>query len=76
VPVLLEPDQHVEDFALGVDRPPEIDHSAVDFQIDLVQRLRGVSFRQRLRKSAPLLDPKWFAGAEPLQGHRNSMPRQ
>ena len=30
-------DQHIEDLALGVDGPPEIDHSAVDFQIDLVQ---------------------------------------
>src|SRR5208283_3050548 len=30
-------DQHIEDLALGVDRPPEIDHTAVDFQIDLVE---------------------------------------
>ena len=28
-------DQHIEDLAFGVNRPPEIDHSAVDFQIDL-----------------------------------------
>src|ERR1700720_5004208 len=30
-------DQHVEDLALGVDGAPQIDHAAVDFQIDLVQ---------------------------------------
>src|SRR5208337_1612208 len=30
-------DQHIEDLALGVDGPPEIDHTAVDFQIDLVE---------------------------------------
>ena len=30
-------DQHVEDFALGVDGAPQIDHAAIDFQIDFVQ---------------------------------------
>jgi hypothetical protein len=25
-------DQHVEDLALGVDRAPQIDHLAIDFQ--------------------------------------------
>jgi hypothetical protein len=30
-------DQHVEDLAFGVDGAPEIEHSAVDFQIDLVK---------------------------------------
>src|SRR5271166_2681008 len=35
--VSLRLDQHVEDLALGVDGPPEVDHSAVDFQIDLVE---------------------------------------
>ena len=32
-------DQHIEDLALSVDGPPKIDHSAVDFQIDLVETL-------------------------------------
>jgi hypothetical protein len=33
------PTHHVlEDFAFGVDRPPEIDHTSVDFQIDLVEK--------------------------------------
>ena len=30
-------DQHVEDLALGVDGAPQIDHPAIDFQIDFVQ---------------------------------------
>jgi hypothetical protein len=30
-------DQHIEDFAFGVDGSPKLDHSAVDFQIDLVE---------------------------------------
>src|SRR5256885_615461 len=34
-------DQHIEDLALGVDGSPQIDHAAIDFQIDLVEgRLR------------------------------------
>jgi len=30
-------DQHVEDLALGVDGVPQIDHPAIDFQIDFVR---------------------------------------
>src|SRR5260370_17555918 len=30
-------DQHIEDLAFGVDGPPKVDHTAVDFQIDLVE---------------------------------------
>ena len=30
-------DQHVEDLALGVDGAPQIDHPAIDFQIDFIQ---------------------------------------
>jgi hypothetical protein len=30
-------DEHVEDFALGVDGAPQIDRLAIDFQIDFVQ---------------------------------------
>src|SRR5271166_4469087 len=30
-------DQHIEDLAFSVDGPPKVDHSAVDFQIDLVE---------------------------------------
>ncbi len=29
-------DQHIEDLAFGVDGSPKVDHTAVDFQIDLV----------------------------------------
>ncbi len=38
-------DQHIEDLALSVDGPPKVDHSAVDFQIDLVE----MPSRMRLR---------------------------
>ena len=31
--------QHIEDFALGVDGAPKIDHAAIDFQIHFVQML-------------------------------------
>ena len=30
-------DQHIEDFALGIDGAPKIDHAAIDFQIDFVE---------------------------------------
>jgi hypothetical protein len=30
-------DQHIKDLAFGIDGPPEIDYSAVNFQIDLVE---------------------------------------
>jgi hypothetical protein len=30
-------DQHVEHFAFGVDGPPQIDHAAIDLQIDFVE---------------------------------------
>ena len=35
-------DQHIENLALSVDGPPQVDHSAVDFQIDLVEMPRRV----------------------------------
>jgi len=41
VPVSLGLDQHIEDLALGVNSAPEIDHAAIDFQVDLVQMPRG-----------------------------------
>ena len=45
MPVSLGLDQHVEDLAFGVDGPPKIDHTIVDFQIDLVE----VPSRMRLQ---------------------------
>src|ERR1700722_13074116 len=30
-------DQHIENLALSIDGPPQVDHSAVDFQIDFVE---------------------------------------
>ena len=43
VPIRL--DQHIEDLALGVDGSPQIDHAAIDFQIDLVEMPDGVRLR-------------------------------
>ena len=37
-----------EDLALGVDGPPKVDHSAVDFQIDLVQMPSRIRFQATL----------------------------
>ena len=41
---LLSLDQHVEDLALGVDGAPQIDHPAIDFQIDFVQMASRMGF--------------------------------
>jgi hypothetical protein len=30
-------DQHIEDLALGVDGAPQVDHAAIDLEIDLIQ---------------------------------------
>jgi hypothetical protein len=37
-------DQHVEDLAFGVDGAPQIDHPAIDFQIDFVQMPSRMGF--------------------------------
>src|SRR5271166_1838339 len=41
-------DQHVEDLALSVDSPQEIDHTAGDFQIDLVEMPSRMRFQTTL----------------------------
>src|ERR1700676_2338701 len=46
--VSLRLNQHIEDLALSVDGPPEIDHTAVDFQINLVEAPSRVRFRAAL----------------------------
>jgi hypothetical protein len=54
-------DQHIEDLALSVDGPPEIDHKSVDFQIDLVEMPSRVRFQATLSyRSASIVGPKWF----------------
>jgi hypothetical protein len=35
-------DQHIKNLALSIDGPPQVDHLAVDFQIDLVEMPRRV----------------------------------
>ena len=37
-------DQHIEDFAFGVNGSPQIGHAASDFQIDFVQMPNCVGF--------------------------------
>src|SRR3984893_11393995 len=41
-------DQDVEDLAFGIDGAPEIDHAAIDFQIDLVQMPSRMGLRAAL----------------------------
>ena len=53
-------DQHIENVALSVDGPPQVDHSAVDFQIDFVEMPRRVRLLATLSKSAAIMGPKWF----------------
>ena len=53
-------DQHIENLALSVDGPPKVDHSTVDFQIDLVEMPRRARLLATLRKSAAIIGPKWF----------------
>ena len=42
--LLLDLDQHIENFALGVDGAPQIDHPPIDFQIDLVKMAGRMRF--------------------------------
>jgi hypothetical protein len=37
-------DQYIEDLALGVDGAPQIDHAAIDFQIDFVKMPSRIGF--------------------------------
>jgi hypothetical protein len=54
---LLLLNEHIEDFALGIHGAPEIDHAAIDFQIDLVKMPGGVglgsTFAQVRRDHGP-----------------------
>jgi hypothetical protein len=43
--------QNIEDLALGVDGAPKIDHSAIDFQIDLIKMPRGARLRAALSQT-------------------------
>ena len=38
-------DQHIEDLALGVDGAPQVDHAAIDLEINLIQMPARVGFR-------------------------------
>jgi len=51
-------DQHIKNFALGIDGTPEIDQATVDLEIDFVEMPDGM--RLRPAKSAAILGPKWF----------------
>ena len=45
-------DQHIEHLAFGVDGPPKVDHSAVDFQINLVEMPSRVGLQATLSSEA------------------------
>jgi hypothetical protein len=53
-------DQNVEHFAFGVDVTPQIDHAAIDLQVDLIQMPGRMGLRPALRRSAATAGPKWF----------------
>src|SRR5712664_69210 len=38
-------DQHIEDLALGIDGAPQVDHAAIDLEIDFIQMPARVGFR-------------------------------
>src|ERR1700738_622510 len=44
---------HVEDLDLGVDGAPQIDHPAIDFQIDFVTRKRRQNSNMLSRRDLP-----------------------
>src|SRR5271166_418859 len=46
-------DQHIEDLDFGVNCPPEIDHAAADFQIDLVEIPSRMRLQTTLSQGGP-----------------------
>ena len=60
-------DQHVEDLDLGVDGAPQIDHPAIDFQIDFVTRKRRQNSNMLSRRDLPAA--KTFHSTEDDQVH-------
>src|SRR5208282_5783022 len=70
-------DQHVENLALSINGPPQVDHLAVDFQIDLVEMPRRVRLRATLSQVGR---NHWSETVHPtpnrLVGHRQSAFRQ
>ena len=57
-------DQHVKNFTLGVDGAPQIDHAAIDFQIDFVEMPSCRGLGRRLRRSAAIFGPNRSLSAE------------
>jgi hypothetical protein len=53
-------DQNVEDLAFGVYGPPQIDHAAIDLQIDFVQMPSRIGLGSAFARSAAIFGPKWF----------------
>ena len=53
-------DQHIENLALRVDGSPEVDHSAVNFQIDLVEMPSRMRLQATLSEVGRDIGPKWF----------------
>ncbi len=70
--VSLGMDQHIEHLALSVDGQPKVDYSAIDFQIDLAEKLSRVRLQATLSWSAAIIDPT----PNGLVGRSHSAPRQ
>ncbi len=70
-------DRHVENLVFGVDGAPQIDHSAIDFQIDLVKtpsrvRLRAAPSQVRSDDRPEMIHP----APDCLVGHRHPALRE
>ena len=67
-------DQHIEDFAFGIDGAPLMDRTAIDLQIDLIQMPDRGGLGRHLRKSAAIIGPKWFTRRR-IVSQETAMPR-
>jgi hypothetical protein len=70
-------DQHVEHFALGVDGTPQIDHAAIDLEIDFVEMPSRMWLRPAFAKIGRDLESEMvYPAAHGLVGHHDAAFRQ
>src|SRR5271154_6229372 len=66
-------DQHIEDLAFGVDGAPQVDHAAIDLEIDLIQMPRRVGLGPPATQVRGEHRPEMVCPApNGLVGHRNA----
>ncbi len=53
-------DQHIKNFALGVDGAPEVDQAPIDLEIDLIEMPGCMRLRPAFAKIGRDLGSKWF----------------